>query len=393
MLPSLYITGTWDQLLSKLRQVSVANEVPTPNLVPNPPTGIPLPKQRTGGYTEGGGREGGGRNGPANTGNLEGGRNAEGRREQTLEDIAHQSKVTKLFQELSQSQKAIFLDDHKNGTSNFRFQGALATIQSQVGKDLCIFHLLPHTTGKCTFLHRICTPVSSGTGTGAQGLTASARQALLCTIVGPTEPTVDAPIIDNIPNTNIIEYATSIQLKPTMVADSGTTHHMFNDIQFFYHGLDEPPLSSHVQLADDSRIPILGIGTASCTATDGINHHPLTLPDVLYVPALSENLYSVHHHWNQPGHDILKTETESGELDTLSLKFPTFSVPLINTDEAIYAPIYPHQTFTLPITEQPPTTTRQVTFSDPLVTVPHTPLSDEAIAAQLETLKQRLSRR
>lgn len=179
-----------------------------------------------------------------------------------------------------------------------------------------------------------------------------------------------------------------------MVADSGTTRHMFNDMQFFPHGLEDPPLSSHVQLADESTIPILGIGTASCTAIDGLNHHPLILPDVLYVPALSENLYSVHHHWNQPGHDIVKTETASGELDTLSLKFPTFSVPLINTDEAIYAPIYPHQIpIITPIIEQTSTTTRQVTFSDPLVTlaVPYTPLNDEAIIAQLEMLKQRLA--
>ena len=396
MLPSLYITGTWDQLLSKLRQVSVANEVPTPNLpTPNLPTPnlVPTIPKRNGGYTEGGGREGGGRTGPTNTGNPEGG---QGRRERTVEEAAHQAKVTKLFQDLPQSQKAIFLADHTNGTSNFRLQGALATIQSQVGNDFCIFHVLPHTTGKCTFLHRLCTPISSGTGTGAHGLTASARQALLCTIVGPTvDPSVDASIVDhNVTNTNTHGYSTSIQVTPKMVADSGTTRHMFNDMQFFPHGLEDPPLSSHVQLADESTIPILGIGTASCTAIDGLNHHPLILPDVLYVPALSENLYSVHHHWNQPGHDIVKTETASGELDTLSLKFPTFSVPLINTDEAIYAPIYPHQIpIITPIIEQTSTTTRQVTFSDPLVTlaVPYTPLNDEAIIAQLEMLKQRLA--
>ena len=118
---------------------------------------------------------------------------------------------------------------------------------------------------------------------------------------------------------------------PMVIADSGANRTMVNDIDFFQAPLSPLPPSAVVLLADNSSIPALGIGTASCT--DGTNN--FTLPNVLYVPQLTDSLYSLQEHWRTPGHDVRKTSEEN-----LELVFPTFTTPLTLTTD-LFAPIYP----------------------------------------------------
>ena len=131
-----------------------------------------------------------------------------------------------------------------------------------------------------------------------------------------------------------------------MIADSGATDHMVNDPSSF---VDLRPVhpSSVVKLANASSIPILGIGTAFCTA----HGHHFSLVDTLYVPALSDSLYSLQVHARLPHHDFSKS----------GLSFPTFTIPL---GQDFAASIFPTYTTSCPPVTDGANDAEATTFTD-----------------------------
>jgi hypothetical protein len=74
-------------------------------------------------------------------------------------------------------------------------------------------------------------------------------------------------------------------MKYPVIADSGANFHMFNDEVFFTSIL---PASGQVLLGDGkTSLPITGFGTVKCS----IDGNLLTIPDIRYVPDLSESIY------------------------------------------------------------------------------------------------------
>jgi hypothetical protein len=83
-----------------------------------------------------------------------------------------------------------------------------------------------------------------------------------------------------------------------VIADSGANFHMFKDRAFF------TTLSSamgHVILGDGkTSLNIMGVGTMECI----VDNHLLVIENVRYVPDLSELVYSLFQHIQQPGHCV-----------------------------------------------------------------------------------------
>jgi hypothetical protein len=83
-----------------------------------------------------------------------------------------------------------------------------------------------------------------------------------------------------------------------VIADSGANYHMFRDRQFFS---TLSPATGNVILGDGkTTVSILGVGTVLCT----VNGHQLEIPNVRYVPGLSESIYSLHLHVQSPSHGL-----------------------------------------------------------------------------------------
>ena len=71
-----------------------------------------------------------------------------------------------------------------------------------------------------------------------------------------------------------------------IIADSGANFHMFKSLEFFTSMV---PAHGYVTLGDGkTKIPIQGIGTVKCTIDD----HTLEIPNVRFVPGLSESIVS-----------------------------------------------------------------------------------------------------
>ena len=160
---------------------------------------------------------------------------------------------------------------------------------------------------------------------------AAAAAATISPTNSNNENTTPYTNVTNISALTVLPSLEPTNAYPMVIADSGANRTMVNEIDFFQDNLSPPPPSAVVLLADNSSIPVLGIGTASCT--DGTNS--FTLPNVLYVPQLTDSLYSLQEHWRTPGHDVRKTSE-----DNLELVFPTFTTPLtLNTTYPHHGPI------------------------------------------------------
>ena len=79
-------------------------------------------------------------------------------------------------------------------------------------------------------------------------------------------------------------------------------------------------------------LPILGVGTVKCIIGSNI----LTIPDVRYIPGLSESVYSLLIHIKTPGHG-LDSSFDKG----LHLTFPTFKTQALVGSDDIYLDIHP----------------------------------------------------
>ncbi len=97
-----------------------------------------------------------------------------------------------------------------------------------------------------------------------------------------------------------------------VIADTGTTEHMFPDKSAFisYHRVS----NIRVCLGNDSFASALGGGTIS------LNRYKILVLDVLHVPSLHTPLYSPHAHHCQRGCGFIGDE----DLGGIFVYFPTF---------------------------------------------------------------------
>ena len=71
--------------------------------------------------------------------------------------------------------------------------------------------------------------------------------------------------------------------------DSGVSFHMTGDRDLFSY-MDEKDLGVHIEMGDDGRYILTGIGTISFQKESG---KPFVLKEVMHVPGLKKNLISV----------------------------------------------------------------------------------------------------
>jgi hypothetical protein len=111
------------------------------------------------------------------------------------------------------------------------------------------------------------------------------------------------------------------------IADSGANYHMFKDREFF------ETATGNVLLGDGkTSLPIHGVGTVKCQ----IGHQIVTIPNVRYIPELSESIYSLFIHIKTPNHGL-----ESSFDKGLILHFPDFSIPALIGHDNIYLDMQP----------------------------------------------------
>ena len=112
----------------------------------------------------------------------------------------------------------------------------------------------------------------------------------------------------------------------TFVADSGASLHMCNNPNVFttYTEWSKDHAIKHVSLADDSKVPIKGIGSIDCS----INGNKYTIKGVLFVSALSSSLYSVKQHCEKKNGQIIHFDH-----NMVIVAFPNFVQNLQIQDE------------------------------------------------------------
>jgi hypothetical protein len=110
-----------------------------------------------------------------------------------------------------------------------------------------------------------------------------------------------------------------------IIVDSGANFHMFKNKEFFTSLL---PATGKVILGDGTTcLPILGVGTVQCRI--GTQNH--IIENVRYVPMLSESVYSLFVHIQQPDHGVYSSFDKG-----LYLKFPNFHTQAIIGANDIY---------------------------------------------------------
>eukprot|EP00253_Pinus_taeda_P025406 PITA_25406 len=82
--------------------------------------------------------------------------------------------------------------------------------------------------------------------------------------------------------------------------DSGASFHMNGD-KLLFNTLEEKGLKMHIEMGDDRKYNVLGVGTVVFQREHGA---PLTLTDVKYVPRLKKNLVSVMM-LEEKGYDVV----------------------------------------------------------------------------------------
>ncbi len=115
-----------------------------------------------------------------------------------------------------------------------------------------------------------------------------------------------------------------------VIADSGANYHMFKDKAFF-HSLS---LASGSVILGDGKttLSIKGVGTIRCY----IDSNMVDIPNVRYVPDLSESFYSLHLHIK-----TLKHGLESSFEHGLFIRFPNFQTKAIIGQDDIYLNMVP----------------------------------------------------
>jgi len=115
-----------------------------------------------------------------------------------------------------------------------------------------------------------------------------------------------------------------------VIADSGANYHMFKEPEFFE---SITPAKGNVILGDGTTcLPIIGVGTVKCFFGPKL----VRIKNVRYIPSLSESIYSLFQHIQQPQHGM-ESSFEGG----LFLKFPTFTTQAIIGQDDIYLDFTP----------------------------------------------------
>jgi hypothetical protein len=97
------------------------------------------------------------------------------------------------------------------------------------------------------------------------------------------------------------------------IIDSGANFHMFKHKEFFTSIL---PATGNIILGDgQTSVPIHGVGTVKCS----IGKNEVIIPNVRYVPDVSESIYSLFLHIKTPGYGIQSSFNQG-----LFLSFPPF---------------------------------------------------------------------
>jgi len=127
-----------------------------------------------------------------------------------------------------------------------------------------------------------------------------------------------------------------------VIADSGANYHMFKE-QAFFESLSSA--SGTVLLGDGkTTLSIKGIGTVICK----IGEYILRIPNVRYIPDLSESIYSLFVHIQTPKHGL-----ESSFDKGLFIKFPEFTTQAIIGQDDIYMDMQPISSVAS-VTDEPP---------------------------------------
>jgi hypothetical protein len=115
-----------------------------------------------------------------------------------------------------------------------------------------------------------------------------------------------------------------------IIIDSGANFHMFKHKEFFVSLL---PATGRVILGDGQKsLPICGVGTVKCY----IDNNECIIPNVRYVPDVSESMYSLFLHIKTPHHGI-HSSCDKG----LFLTFPTFQTQAIFGTDDLYLDALP----------------------------------------------------
>jgi hypothetical protein len=84
-----------------------------------------------------------------------------------------------------------------------------------------------------------------------------------------------------------------------LCVDSGASRDLFPDRRYFVHDKDISDAGHYVVVADDSHIPIQGIGTVRCQ----LDGHEILLRKVYHVPLPNSPLFSIRTH-RRRGRDV-----------------------------------------------------------------------------------------
>jgi hypothetical protein len=152
-----------------------------------------------------------------------------------------------------------------------------------------------------------------------------------------------------------------------LCVDSGASRDLFPDWRYLVDYKDISDAGHYVVVADNSHIPIQGIGTVRCQ----LDGHEILLRKVYHVPLLNSPLFSIRTHPRRGAGCSLITY-DSG----CWLNFPSFVMPDDDSND-----------FLLPIAPSDPTTPLE--YSEPLATR-HT-LTAAQRAATLKTISCRRS--
>jgi len=129
-----------------------------------------------------------------------------------------------------------------------------------------------------------------------------------------------------------------------VIVDSGANYHMFKDREFFDF---ISPASGTVLLGDGTTtLPIKGVGTVTCKIGDYV----LQIPQVRYIPDLSESIYSLFVHIQTPNHGV-QSSYDKG----LFLQFPEFTTQAVIGRDDIYLDVHPIRSKPIMTTGHPPT--------------------------------------
>jgi hypothetical protein len=180
-----------------------------------------------------------------------------------------------------------------------------------------------------------------------------------------TAPSTDAWIPDKLLKARSSK-TTNDAVESYICVDSGASRDLFPDRSYFSDYKDISDKGHYVVVADNSRIPIQGIGTVRCSLAG----HEVLFRKVYHVPALNAPLFSIRTHRRRgPGCSLVADHTGSW------LTFPGFILDVDDTDD-----------FLLPI--RPSNPDAPLAYAEPVSLRSHLKTARRAAAIQAITCRR-----